>query len=431
MKTFIQKFALTLICILSVHLLQGQYHLSCTNLNFYNSNFQNWTCKTASTQGVASTAYENLTWEISPNPINGRHTIMTDIYGYDANTCNGSPNSQLALVSDGFANCARIGSDVASHQANAIEYALAVDEDNALILLSYAMVFQNAVHDSSQQARFEIRIQDSLGNLLNTACNHYVVIADKNNPDFKQCGSDILWKDWSIMGVNLNSYIGQTVYISISIANSTYGDQFGYAYVAGQCMPMAIKVDFCCYRTPSPVARFDAPEGFIAYEWRDSEGNIMGKNQKISILATRHGAVYTVHMLSKMGCTSTLSYEIVCDSTVSDFACDSTTYKCYPTKVVLTALPYSRPTQITYWIWRIFKTSENQKAEHLSRDSIFEYTFQDTGYYKILLTVYAESGCADTASVIVYSYPSYGKVNITAPDEICNHIETEVFASGA
>ncbi|NLJ82216.1 MAG: T9SS type A sorting domain-containing protein, partial [Bacteroidales bacterium] len=267
--------------------------------------------------------------------------------------------------------------------------------------------------------------------LLNTACNHYIEIADKNNPDFKQCGNNILWKDWSIMGVNLNSYIGQTVYISISIANSTYGDQFGYAYVVGKCMPMAIKIDFCCYGTTPTVARFDAPEGFIAYEWKDSEGNIMGKNQKLSILGARHEAVYTVHMLSNMGCTSTLSYEIVCDSTVSDFACDSITYKCYPSKVALTALPYSRPTQIAWWVWEIFKTSENQEIEHLSMDSIFEYTFQDTGYYKILLTVYAENGCADTASAIVYSYPSYGKVNITAPDEICNHIEAEVFASGA
>ena len=29
--------------------------------------------------------------------VGGRHTIMTNIYGYDENTCNGTINEQLAL----------------------------------------------------------------------------------------------------------------------------------------------------------------------------------------------------------------------------------------------------------------------------------------------------------------------------------------------
>ena len=104
---------------------------ACPNLDFSSKNFNNWVCKISSSSGTPSTAYADLTWTGSV-AVAGRHTIMTDIYGYDQHTCNGNPNDQLSLVPDGFTQSARIGNDYTMYEADAIIYQLVVDTNSAL-----------------------------------------------------------------------------------------------------------------------------------------------------------------------------------------------------------------------------------------------------------------------------------------------------------
>ena len=73
----------------------------CPNLDFSYLNFTYWLCQTSSSSGTYNTAYNALTWSGSA-AVSGRHTVMTDIYGYDPRTCDGSPNEYLALIPDGF-----------------------------------------------------------------------------------------------------------------------------------------------------------------------------------------------------------------------------------------------------------------------------------------------------------------------------------------
>ena len=406
---------------------KSQLGTACPNLNFSQRNFANWVCKISSSSGRPSTAYSDLIWTGS-TPVSGRHTIMTDIYGYDQNTCNGSPNTQLSLIPEGFNQSARVGNDFAMCEADAIVYKMTVDSNNTLLLLHFAVVVQDPGDIDKAKPNFEIRLQDSLGNLLNFNCNRLSVVYNPGIPGFQDCGSVVHWRDWTMAGVNLNPLMNQTIYIVISTADCGYGGHYGYGYFVGECRPMKINVQYC---EGSTVARLEAPEGFVSYSWRGPDGQFLGTNRRLSIQNPSDGAEYTVTMACPIkGCLSTLSCVIEKTMIAPDFTCDSLTDICYPTTVHLAQYAYASGSKVSHWEWNISKISENQETEFVSSDSLLTYTFQDTGHYKILFTVYTENGCTDTSSVIVYSYPA-PEVSIQAPNVICRYTETEILARGA
>nr|MBP7103238.1 hypothetical protein [Bacteroidales bacterium] len=429
MKT-VRKIILTLLLVFACkHYTQAQIGSSCPNLNFNQGNFTNWVCKTSNSSGVGNTAYSYLTWSGSL-PVSGRHTIMTDIYAYDNHTCNGTPNTKLALVPDGFNQSARIGNDYTMYEADAIIYQMTVDSNNALFLLHYAVVFDDPSHTAEASPYFELRIQDVNGNLLNIPDNRYLIVTGNNIPGFKYCSSNILWKDWSTVGINLLPLLGQTIYIVIATADCGYGGHFGYGYAVGECRPMEINLQYCC--PGGSIARLEAPDGFVSYVWRGPNGNIVSYNQKVNIQNPADSSIYTVAMTSALGTNTTLSCQIVCDEVDVTIKCDSTTYACHPGGVVLSATATSKISEIAYGEWNISKISENAGTEYVSGDSAFTYFFNDTGYYKITYTAYTKAGCADTTSVIVYSHPtSTMDLNIHAPNLICKNTENEIYATGA
>jgi len=202
MKSIIKTIRILITLMICGHVAQAQNNSQCANLDFSQGTFNGWTCKTSTSQGRPSTAYKDLIWTGS-NPFSGRHNIITNINGYDQNTCNGTPNAQLALVPDGFNQSARVGNDFTMYEADAIIYQMTIDTNNALMLLHFGVVFNDPQHAPAQQPCFEFRIQDSTGNLLNIGCNRYFVICDAGIPGFIDCSSSLRWRDWTTVGVSL------------------------------------------------------------------------------------------------------------------------------------------------------------------------------------------------------------------------------------
>lgn len=382
------------------------YKNYCPNLSFDMQSFYGWTCQTANTKNASSTAYSNLNWTTT-SPIYQRHTMMVDIYGFDENTCNGQEHNQLSLVHQSFPMCARIGNDTAKNQANAMSYTMIVDSGNAFLFIYFAVVFINSNDTSENQSRFEILIHDSLGNLLDIPCSKYTLMCDTNNPNLIKCGNNVYWQDWTTVGILLNSLIGQTIHITVMVANSTEGDGLAYAYLVGNCGASKVDVITCCYT----MERIEAPEGFKTYEWRNSEGKIIGNKQRISLLyeSSPDLSEFEVTMTSTCGYEATRVYRIIRDCVFPEFSCDTLNNKCYPTSIILNSLATCSHYEIIYWEWVINKAYEKKPTEYYnSIDSTFEYFFKDTGYYKIFYTAYSSCGSGDTASTIVYSYPYMG-----------------------
>ena len=196
MKT--KSFLLTMLILMISYSLKAQLSSACPNLDFSQGTFSGWVCKISTSQSRPSTEYKDLIWTGS-TPVGNRHTIMTDIYGYDQNTCNGNPNANLALVPDGFNQSARVGNDYTMYEADCIVYQMTVDTNNALMLLHFGVVFQDPSHSAAQQPCFELRIQDASGNLLNVGCNRYFVVCDAGIPGFIDCSTQLRWRDWTLL----------------------------------------------------------------------------------------------------------------------------------------------------------------------------------------------------------------------------------------
>src|SRR5687768_5117909 len=131
----------------------------CVNADFEMGNFTNWQGFTGSCCPIAV---------VPSGIVPGRHTIMS-APGIDPNTCGGL--QILPAFAGGFV--CRLGNDNVNAEAEQLEYDLSVDSNNALFVYRFAVVLEDPGHSSFDQPRFNIRVLDSLGVVVDPICGQY------------------------------------------------------------------------------------------------------------------------------------------------------------------------------------------------------------------------------------------------------------------
>jgi len=257
------------------------YSQSCPNVDFSMGNFTNWQGRTGTCCPI------NLP---TLGFVAGRHTIIA-APGFDANTGGG-----LVLPAPGFTRVARLGNAVNGAEAEGLSYTLTVDPTNALFIYTYAVVLEDPGHTTAEQPRFELQVRDQFNNII--PCTFYEVAAGAGLPGFQTVGG-VVWKNWQQVGVDLSAYMGQTVTIEARTGDCDLGGHFGYGYIAGQCQPLVINLNFC---SGAASANLSAPNGFATYLWSTGQ-----TTQNITILSPTIGQVVTCTITSVTGCQAVLS----------------------------------------------------------------------------------------------------------------------------
>lgn len=80
-------------------------------------------------------------------------------------------------------------------------------------------------------------------------------------------GSNIFYKDWSKVVINLANFIYDTVRVQVLIYDCSAQYHFAYAYIAGECRPMELKASGCPAGAATNVSTISAPRGLLNYEW--------------------------------------------------------------------------------------------------------------------------------------------------------------------
>jgi uncharacterized protein (DUF779 family) len=332
---------------------------------------------------------------------------MTNVFGFDPTIhYNEYPNIVLYEIPNGFYQSAKVGNPYWMYEAEAIIYSLTVDSNNALLLLHHAIVLNDLSHVPLYQPRFELRIQDSNRNLINGINNNYVAIGGGGVPGFISCGHYYYWKDWSTIGIDLSPVIGQDIDIVCYTSDCGEGGHFGYGYFIGECRGLGIQVLNCA---EDDTARLEAPNGFVSYIWRDSVNTIVGSNQLLKVYNPPHKARYSCLVTNALGDTSLLGCIVEKNIVSSHIVCDSLSKRCYPSRVYLSHDTKVSNDKISYCQWNIIKLNNGPLTEYICADSAFEYLFQDTGYYKIIFSVFTQNGCSAMDTILVYSYPNTGE----------------------
>lgn len=203
-----------------------------------------------------------------------RHTVNWDINALDPMTDN-----MLPKVPQGELASVRLGNWDIYREAEAIVYDYVVDEDASILLLKYAVVLQDPLHETeATKPRFRIEILDEKGRKIDPTCGEIdFIVGEKmdgngwHKSNYKPINGDgnVWYKDWSTIGLNLTDYVGHPIKIRITTTDCSLGAHFGYAYFTLDCAGAKIYSSSCGDESTVSIT---APSGFL-YQWFDAKGN--------------------------------------------------------------------------------------------------------------------------------------------------------------
>lgn len=337
----------------------------CTNSGFEMGNFSNWTGSTGNCCPV-NTSFNGI--------VSGQHTIMTG-NGKDPFT-----NNVVPVVFPGNAHSARLGNSNAGAQAEKLSYSFLVTPQTSLFVYRYAVVLEDPGHSPSDQPRFAINVFNQ--NNLPVTCGAYNVVASAGIPGFISTnagGSDVVYKDWSAVGIDLSGQLGQTITIEFTTADCGLGGHFGYAYISAYCSPLTVESYYCI---GNYSAILQAPDGFQSYLWSTGD-----TTQSLFINNPVNGTTYQCEVTSFTGCKVTLS-TILAPTIVNPSIGNSIVCLDYVGFIDSSVVTNS---SITRWNWN-FGDGTTDTVQHPT------HTYSSKGTYNAALTVTTTGGCTATAS---------------------------------
>jgi PKD repeat protein len=347
----------------------------CPNTDFSQGNFTNWNAYTGTYTNPGQTL----------GIVNGRHTIIST-QAVDPFSCGG-----LNMIPPGETTSCRLGNSNTGSQAERLRYQLTVGTDNALFVYKYAVVLENPDgHLPSEQPEFSVRILNQAGTQIGGSCGIYTVYGGQPGQNFQTCGG-VTWLPWTIVGMDLSPFMGQTVMVEFTTKDCSLSGHFGYAYVSAECMPLLLDVAYCEGANNVVIT---APPGFQDYLWNPGGQT----TESISILNPVIGSIYscTLTTFSNQGnCTVTLSSQVVPTSVSGGFtmtqACTNIPIQFTDTSTVVNGT-------VSAWEWDFGdgQTSAVQDPVH---------TFTSSGDFDVQLITHTAEGCSDTVFQTLSIYP--------------------------
>lgn len=221
---------------------------------------------------------------------NGRHTIVSH-QGYDSNT-----NNQLPYLPPGETKVVQLGDKYPGGNAEAIEYVFTVDYFKSILLLKFAVVFEDPSHEPYEQPRFVVRVLNEQGSLVEE-CAEYDVTAAGSIPGFNSVGM-VRWRPWTNVGIDLSSYIGKKVRVQFVTYDCLFSAHFGYAYFTAKCIENHLSIASC----ESQTIKLKAPDDFVSYHWdngdtsQESEYFVSDISRDAScVITSATGCQFTLH----------------------------------------------------------------------------------------------------------------------------------------
>ena len=236
--------------------------------------------------GIGPYTYHEVV-DYGPDSELSMHTLHTDPTETDPRT-----DDELFTVPKGAVASVRLGNWKQTGEAAAITYDILVDAENqGVLLVKYAVVVEYSGHTRNGEPFFRLEVLDDQGVLIDESCGNAdyaysdaVESGDLSGWHLSKSNSNIAWKEWTNVGINLQPYAGQHISVRLTTSDCFQTAHYGYAYFTVDCVSANIETDNC-----GDEARItcNAPDGFT-YEWRDESGTIVSTNQTLDVDAGMH-----------------------------------------------------------------------------------------------------------------------------------------------
>ena len=211
-----------------------------------------------------------------------RHTIHVDPTETDPRT-----DDELNTVPKGALASVRLGNWDQTGEAEAITYNITVDAENqGILIVKYATVVEYSGHERSGEPFFRLEVLDEYGQLIDQSCGHAdyaysdaVESGDLNGWHITKSNTNIAWKEWTTVGVNLQPYAGQNIKVRLTTSDCYQSAHFGYAYFTIDCASAKLETENC---GNDAKIECHAPEGFT-YKWFNEAGEIVGTERELIV----------------------------------------------------------------------------------------------------------------------------------------------------
>jgi gliding motility-associated-like protein len=414
----------------------------CDNLNFEKGSFEGWSGQYGCNDerfddfdihfnnscGDFGTNLDSRSGQI--NSLQSQHAIVANSYNNGQDPYVNILSLQSPL---GGNYIARIGDLYENNMAGEITKKIVVSPDNALLTLYYAIVLEAPGHTpKSNNPYFRVRLIDPSGNSV--PCIEYTQDGANDAEGFQayncgvggiSCQSDrgpegrlgeIVFRDWTVISINLQDYIGQEIELNLSAGGCALSGHLGYAYVDAKCgKPEIIKSqNIVC---PGNPATLTAPIGMENYQWRigSPTGTIVSTENPF--MADQGGTYYctmTPFSSTANKCPFTLNTTIIASSKLPHAAFDilNDTICAGGSLTLESKSTIIGGGDIEKFIWNLSNGSTGNGES-------YTLSFPTAGTYTIKHTVESSEGCIDTISKKFEVFESYSP-QITPVTTVCN-----------
>ena len=351
------------------------------------------------------------------NDIRSRHAVHYDTSARDPRT-----GGLLRMVPYGASASVRLGnwsSNSSAPEGEAITYSLFVDTTAFdLLILKYAAVLQDPLHDPSEQPRFSLDILDTNGVLIDAQCGAANFIANRSL-GWNEAADNVLWKDWTTVGVDMSAYAGQTVFIRLTTRDCGEGSHYGYAYFTLDCMLKNMRSELC---GDVDTNTFYAPAGFNYRWWKGDDTNTtVSTAQSIKVQTENTSYFCQCSFVDNSNCHFTISAYAGTRYPLASFDYSVEVRDC---KFYLTfnntstispdginPIGTGEPCEAAWWDFGNGHNSNSYNATEV---------YDSAGTYTVNLTVgIANNQCThDTSLVITLDYPATSH-SLTGPSNLC------------
>lgn len=206
-----------------------------------------------------------------------RHT-----HHYSKTETDPRTGGHLKTVPEGEIASVRLGNWNNGGESERVEFKFVVDSTMPILILKYAVVLESPGHDknkkpgdkSLQDPRFKLQILDGGKSIGDCASADFTsswvetgwvrdTLEAPVGDDGKMQKINVVWKDWTTIGVNLFDYMGKTLTVQLTTYDCSMTAHFGYAYFTLGCDKADLDGAAC---DGSSITEFRAPSGFD-YKW--------------------------------------------------------------------------------------------------------------------------------------------------------------------
>ena len=367
-----------------------------------------------------------------------RHTVHFDTTEYDARS-----GGLLRTVPPGAVASVRLGNWLTGGaddaEAESIVYGMTVDTTEAdLLVLKYAAVLQDPEHHPNLQPRFRLAILNEQGALVDQCgmadfiANPALVGTGGAHQQWNVAPGEVLWKDWTTVGLDITAYHGQTIYIQLTTYDCGEGSHFGYAYFTLECATKRMQVEGC---STVPDNCFTVPSGFN-YQWYSNLNPDTESDSSTLCVISDNNLIYYCRLsfIDNPACYFTMSafsgarYPLaIIDSTLTVAGCQYDLLLSDHSTISADGIhPVGTGEHCETRRWLLSDGSE-QNGQNVSVHMV------DTGLYSItLIAGIADDQCLDTLQHTFHITRPFPSSSIEGPSSHCdNAVADTLYVRGA